>query len=165
MQQSNALGASTCNLLALCRGGSPGAVFPHVPSTGRSSLLSFLPDCSVAGTQTVQEWVQQQREENYPDGYEHFLRLCLTIIYQMAKVRPCARWHDRSICDVANTGRETRQCPMCTAVLQTLQSNQGEQACTGSSTSKMIVLQCVQGEQAGSICRVALLPNCAVWSR
>ena len=82
----------------------------HVPSPQLSSLLLIPPDCSIAGTQTVQHWVEQQRMKNYPDGYEHFLRLCLSIICQVAQVGPSACWHGCSICDVASAGGHRYVC-------------------------------------------------------
>ena len=118
----------------------------------------MLPDCSVAGTQTILEWVRQQRYENYPGGYERFLKLCLSIICQVAQVGPSARWHGCPICNVASTGSQAQECLKCTAVLHMLQSRQGEQALYTGSSTRMGVLQCSEGEQAGSICRAALPP-------
>ena len=126
--------ASVCKFLAACTSGYTEGVLMHVPSPQLSSLLLTPPDCSVAGTQTLQQWVRQQRMEEYPDGYEHFLRLCLIIVCQMAQVghlhagmvAPSAVWPA-----LAGAG-----CSICAAVLHMLQSSRSEQAFTGSSTSR-----------------------------
>ena len=118
LQPALALPASTCKALAVCTNEYSDAVFAHVPSPALIPAL-FLPAYSLAGTLTVQEWVQQQRMKEYPDGYEHFLKLCLFIICQVAQVGPSASWHGCFICHAASAGgrrnvqRAQQSCTCC----------------------------------------------------